>query len=214
LVDRGGRAFCRAGVRKQVPPMHEPAILAPILTSLVGLVGVLVAGLSVYFNYKGRHNQFRQVVYSKQMDAYFEITGAIANLHSAAQNMIAFGLQFRDGPDGRKKFQTALRDEHEQFYERVNRWLIVLPAKVKAALDNFDSTMTAVSDDDNATDPATDLAKAYERVVNCIRHHLAVDNLTMGMLREMGIGAESFVTRNRPGPIQVMALSTSAQGTR
>ncbi|HEY1376036.1 MAG TPA: hypothetical protein VGF55_04550, partial [Gemmataceae bacterium] len=72
--------------------MTEPAILAPVLSSIVGLIGILVAGLSVYLNYKGRHNQFRQVVYSKQMDAYFEITGAIANLHAAAQHLLAFGL--------------------------------------------------------------------------------------------------------------------------
>src|SRR5437588_6895362 len=98
--------------------MTEPAILAPILSSLVGLIGILVAGLSVYLTYKGRHNQFRQVVYSKQMDAYFEITGAIANLHGAAQRLLAFGLDFQDGPDDRKRFRTALRDEHDQFRER------------------------------------------------------------------------------------------------
>src|SRR3954470_21898819 len=90
------------------PPVTETSILAPILSSVVGLVGVLVAGLSVYLNYRGRHNQFRQVVYSKQMDAYFEITGAIANLHAAAQRLIAFGLQFMDEPEARKRFRTAL----------------------------------------------------------------------------------------------------------
>ena len=54
--------------------MSELTILAPILSSAVGLMGALVAGLSVYFTYKGRHNQFRQVVYNRQMDAYFNIT--------------------------------------------------------------------------------------------------------------------------------------------
>src|SRR5438067_2897779 len=98
--------------------MTEPAILAPVLSSVVGLIGILEAGLSVYLNYKGRHNQFRQVVYSKQMDAYFEITGAIANLHASAQHLIAFGLHFRDGPEARKKFRAALREEHDQFQER------------------------------------------------------------------------------------------------
>jgi hypothetical protein len=173
----------------------EPAILAPVLSSLVGLIGILVAGLSVYLNYKGRHNQFRQVVYSKQMDAYFEITGAIANLHSAAQHLLAFGLEFRDGPDARKRFSTALGAEHDQFRERVNRWLIVLPSKVKAALDHFETTLTAVTTPAEISDPAADLAKAYERVVNCVRHHLAVDSLTLGMLHEMGIGTDSFTLR-------------------
>ncbi len=188
--------------------VHDPAILAPVLSSIVGLIGILVAGLSVYLNYKGRHNQFRQVVYSKQMDAYFEITGAIANLHAAAQNMIAFGLHFRDGPEARKKLRTDLGGEHDQFRERVNRWLIVLPSKVKFALDHFDATLTAVAAPADASDPAADLAKAYERVVNCIRHHLAVDNLTLGMLREMGIGTDSFTMRRPPkGGIPVLPMS-------
>jgi hypothetical protein len=189
--------------------MTEPAILAPVLSSIVGLIGILVAGLSVYLNYKGRHNQFRQVVYSKQMDAYFEITGAIANLHAAAQHLLAFGLQFRDGPDARKKFRTALGGEHDQFRERVNRWLIVLPSKVKAALDHFDEVLTAVTTpaDAAASDPAADLAKAYERVVNCVRHHLAVDNLTLGMLREMGIGTDSFTMRRSPKGVKVLPMS-------
>jgi hypothetical protein len=183
-------------------------ILAPVLSSIVGLIGILVAGLSVYLTYKGRHNQFRQVVYSKQMDAYFEITGTIANLHAAAQHLLAIGLDFQDGPDARKRFRTALRDEHDQFQERVNRWLIVLPSKVKAALDHFDTTLTAVTTPVDATDPAADLAKAYERVVNCVRHHLAVDSLTLGMLREMGIGTDSFTMRRSPnGGIKVLSIS-------
>lgn len=188
--------------------MLEPNVLAPILSAMVGLIGILVAGLSVYLNYRGRHNQFRQVVYSRQMDAYFEITGAIADLHAAAQRLIAFGLQFPEGPDNRKRFRTALGEEHDQFRERVNRWLIVLPSKVKLALDHFDSTLTTVTGSDDGLDPATDLAKAYEHVVNCVRHHLAVDSLTLGMMREMGIGTDSFTMR-RParGVIKVSPMS-------
>ena len=53
--------------------MSDLAAVAQIMTSAVGLMGALVAGLSVYFTYRGRHNQFRQVVYGRQMDAYFDI---------------------------------------------------------------------------------------------------------------------------------------------
>jgi hypothetical protein len=142
----------------------DPAIVAPILSTGVGLVGVVVAGLSVYFNYKGRHNQFRQVVYGKQMDAYFEITEAMAGLHNAAQNIIAFADGWLKGDDARKQFRTALREEHELFTGRVNRWLIVLPAKVKAALDHFNTALSATGAPAGADspDPGGDLARAYE----------------------------------------------------
>jgi hypothetical protein len=39
--------------------MSDLPALGQIMTSAVGLMGALVAGLSVYFTYKGRHNQFR-----------------------------------------------------------------------------------------------------------------------------------------------------------
>ena len=49
---------------------------------------------------------------------------------------------------------------------------------------------------DHPSDPGQALAKAYERAINCIRHHLAIDSLTTGMLREMGIGSESLTLKS------------------
>ena len=188
--------------------MPEPSVLPQIMTSAVGLMAALVAGLSVYFSYKGRHNQFRQVVYGRQMDAYFDITESMSNLFTAAQNILAFSNPWLKGEESRTRFRTALRDEHERFTKTVNRSLIVLPSKVKAAVDTFNATLVAISEpaeeraagrhDDVAVcppDPGEDLARAYERAINCIRHHLAIDSLTTGMLKEMGIGSESVTLK-------------------
>ena len=188
--------------------MFDATVIAPILTSAVGLVGALVAGLSVYFNYRGRHNQFRQVVYGRQMDAYFDITESMSNLFNAAQNVLAGGSPWVKADDARTRFRTALREEHERFTATVNRALIVLPSKVKAAVDHFNETLLAISApaeerladhpaaDDGPADPGQDLARAYERAINCIRHHLAIDSLTTGMLKEMGIGSESLTLKS------------------
>src|SRR5437870_13894353 len=115
--------------------MSDLPAVAQIMSSAVGLMGALVAGLSVYFTYKGRHNQFRQVVYGRQMDAYFDITAAMAALYNAAQNHLSFIAPRLRGEDARERFRTALRDQHEAFTRTVNRSLIVLPSKVKAAVD-------------------------------------------------------------------------------
>src|SRR6266849_3050603 len=96
-------------------PMYEPSAVAQIMSSAVGLMGALVAGLSVHFTYKGRHNQFRQVVYGKQMDAYFDITESMSNLFTAAQNILAFSKPGTKGKDDRARLRTALREDHEQF---------------------------------------------------------------------------------------------------
>src|SRR6186997_3134102 len=108
--------------------MSDLPVIAQIMSSGVALMGALVAGLSVYFNYKGRHNQFRQAVYNRQMDAYFDITESMANLYTAAQNILAAGTPWLREEDARARFRTAVRKEHERFTATVNRSLIVLPS--------------------------------------------------------------------------------------
>src|SRR2546425_8935159 len=110
--------------------MFDASALVQIMTSAVGLMGALVAGLTVYFTYKGRHNLLRQVVYGRQMDAYFDITESMTTLYTAAQNVLAFTSPQLKGSDGRERVRMALREEHERFTGTVNRSLIVLPSKV------------------------------------------------------------------------------------
>ncbi len=187
--------------------MSDVSVLATILSSTVGLMGATVAGLSVYFTYKGRHNQFRQVVYGRQMDAYFAITESMAVLYNAAQNILASCNPWLNGQDVPGRLRTTLREEHERFTGTVNRSLIVLPSKVKVAMDNFNETLLAISvpPEERPKDrpavaptlePGEELAQAYQRAINCIRHHLAVDSLTTGMLNEMGIGSESLALKS------------------
>src|SRR6476620_11126707 len=136
--------------------MSDLSAVGQIMTSAVGLMGALVAGLSVYFNYKGRHNQFRQVVYGRQMDAYFEITAAMANLHNAARNILACRSGWLPEDDARRQFRVGLREEHESFTATVNRWLIVIPSKVKAAVDSFNNTLLAISEPAEGRQPERD----------------------------------------------------------
>jgi hypothetical protein len=175
--------------------MSDFPFLAAFLSSTVGLVGALVAGLSVYLTYKGRHNLLRQVVYGRQMDAYFDITGSMTALYTVAQNALAPAGPRPKGDDPAARLRAALREEHERFTATVNRSLIVLPSKVKAAVDHFNQTLLALGEPPEGRpagvpgaasrppDPAQELAGAYARAINSIRHHLAVDSLTTGMLR-------------------------------
>jgi hypothetical protein len=203
--------------------MPDLSALAQIMTSALALMGALLAGLSVYFTYKGRHNQFRQVVYGRQMDAYFDITESMSNLYTAAQNILAAGNPWVKAEDARARFRSALREEHERFTGTVNRSLIVLPSKVKAAVDDFNDTLLVIGapaeERPSCPDPARGLlpgagerlASVYERAINCIRHHLAIDSLTTGMLREMGIGSESVALKNpRPGVNPLVPVGRSA----
>src|SRR5947209_2646222 len=104
-----------------------------------------------------------------------------------------------------------------------NRAMIVLPSKVKAAVDHFNETLLEIGAPDeerpagtgaaadHPADPAQELAQAYERAINCIRHHLAIDSLTTGMLKEMGIGSESMALKSpRPGVNPLVPVGRSA----
>jgi hypothetical protein len=202
--------------------MTDLAVVAQIMSSAVGLMGALVAGLSVYFSYRGRHNQFRQVVYGRQMDAYFDITESMSNLYTAAQHILASTSPRLKPEDARARFRTSLREEHERFTATVNRSLIVLPSKVKSAVDNFNETLLAISAPgeepaarengaERPQDAGERLGKAYERAINCIRHHLAIDSLTTGMLNEMGIGSESVALKKfRHGVNPLVPVGRSA----
>lgn len=203
--------------------MSDLSAVPQIMTSAVALMGAMVAGLSVYFTYRGRFNQFRQVVYGRQMDAYFGITEAMSNLYTAAQNILATANPRINPDDARARFRSVLLAEHERFIGTVNRSLIVLPVKVKAAVDAFNDTVLAIgapaedgsADDDPATGlpPAANerLDHAYERAVNCIRHHLAIEALTTGMLKEMGIGSESVMLKSpRPAVNPLVPVGRSA----
>src|SRR5437763_8096812 len=158
-------------------PMFDAAVVAPVLSSTVGLVGAMVAGLSVYFTYKSRHNLLRQVVYGRQMDAYFGITESMSALYTAATNVLAFTNPRLKAEDARAQFRSALREEHERFTGTVNRSLIVLPSKVKAAVDHFNEALVAISAPVEELPPAPELpqppgaalARAFERAINSIR---------------------------------------------
>src|SRR5262249_4799844 len=85
----------------------------------------------------------------------------------------------------------------------VNRSLIVLPSKVKAAVDAFNEALLAVAAPADGRggagitpEAAGGLARADERAINCIRPHPAVGSLTTGMPAEMGIGSESVTLRS------------------
>ncbi|HXD85646.1 MAG TPA: hypothetical protein VN641_04080, partial [Urbifossiella sp.] len=93
--------------------MFEASTLAPVLAAAVGLTGSLVAGLSVYLTYRGRHNLIRQVVYGRQLDAYFNIAAAMTALYSVAQDAVATAGLGHSGEDARTRVRAALRAEHE-----------------------------------------------------------------------------------------------------
>src|SRR6266568_1289405 len=162
--------------------MNSLGNVAQLMTAAVALMSATVATLSVYFSYRNRHNQFRQTVYNRQMDAYFDISEAMSNLFTAAQNTLAASNPWTKLDETRSRLRIALREEHERFTGTVNRSLIVLPSKVKAAVDHFNETLMALSEPaDQPAAPRTDdtpvgspadiserLGKAYERAINCI----------------------------------------------
>src|SRR5262245_56472157 len=159
--------------------MTDLTAVAQIMTSAVGLVGAGVAGLSVYFTYRGRHNQFRQAVYNRQMDAYFDISESMSHLYTAAESALDLGGPWLKGEDARARLRSSLRDGHERFTGTVNRSLIVLPSKVKSAVDTFNETLLAIcepdeeglarqpaDDGEQPLEPGQELARAYRHAIN------------------------------------------------
>ncbi len=83
-------------------------------------------------------------------------------------------------------------------------------------MDQFNETLLAITEPVEqgsagrpspaaALDQEQELARAYARAMNCIRHHLAIDSLTTGMLQEMGIGSESVTLKSFRSGVRPLA---------
>src|SRR5438067_13624277 len=101
--------------------MNSLGNVAQLMTAGVALMSATVAMLSVYFSYRNRHNQFRQTVYNRQLDAYFDISEAMSNLFTAAQNILAASNQWTKLDETRLGMRTALREAHERLTGSGNR---------------------------------------------------------------------------------------------
>lgn len=62
--------------------------VAEITPLIVGVGGLIVAGLSLVLNYLTRISHFRQAIYGKQMDGYTEVVQALNEWYYFALSFI------------------------------------------------------------------------------------------------------------------------------
>jgi hypothetical protein len=166
--------------------------VADITPLVIGLGGLIVAGLSLILNYLARVTHFRQAIYGKQMDGYTEVVQALNEWYQFANGFITMH-QFRlDGDDVRIELRKQSAELNDKASKAKTKWMLLMPSEFNEAVDAFRSVFNAVSalsqftkgyppELVNSTDPMMDLANAYLRVVNVSRKYLGTDALTTGV---------------------------------
>ena len=100
------------------------AIITLIGAGLLAVVGLIGAGLSFYFYWKTRTTPYKEILYSKQLDGYLELSDIIEqiliHLEFKVQNPLEIGKELEDYRETLKKFKKT-------YISKLTKWSIILP---------------------------------------------------------------------------------------
>jgi hypothetical protein len=171
---------------------------------VIGLGGLVVAALTIYLSYKARTSPYREMLYSRQLEGYADVVGALTEFYIAGLNFIV-RQGHRLGDDTRPKLRLATLGVSLAFHSKHQKWAIFLPKDMNEALGRFVQLFNAVSAHPQAAhqypseivyanDPGGLLAEAYAKVVAAARKGLGTEPLSEETLRIIGQVPDDHVT--------------------
>ena len=167
---------------------------------IIGLGGIVVAGLSVYLSYKARTSAYREMLYSKQLEGYSEVVDALADFYNAAQSFIAaHGCQLNNNTRRTLRLQTM--DKNQAFHHKYQKWALYFPKEMRGALFDFIKMFNGISAPPEiakqyskekvyADNPGRLLGDAYTKVIEVARKGLGTEPFsqeTLGLIRKIPI---------------------------
>lgn len=172
-----------------------------ITSLIVGLGGLILAGLTQVLNYKARVSHFRQVIYGKQLEGYTEVVQAVNEWYQFVSHFITMNHFQLVGDPVRIELRKQAGELNHKVAMAETKWMLVLPTEFNQAVHSFRHIFNAVSAPSrftkgypaelvNSADPTMDLSNAYLKIVNIARKYLGTDMLaahipdTLGTPRE------------------------------
>jgi hypothetical protein len=170
-------------------------------SAIAAIGGFLVAALSLWLNYKSRISAHRELIYSKQVEAYVAVVNAIRPLYNECSDFIV--LQgFRLNSETRLKLRMeistgSISEAYRNFYNEHQKWILFLPSYVENEILSFTKVLSAISVPEDiaqqypmelvhSSDPQGELSKAYSRVIAAARRGLGVEPLSEEFLKMLG----------------------------
>ena len=97
----------------------------PIISTLGGFV---IAGISIYLNYKARTSPYREVLYSKQLDIYIELVDTLVDFYLSINRLI----KAKSNKKGKrvKLLQKEAAEKGADLIIKYMKGLAVIPPKI------------------------------------------------------------------------------------
>jgi len=164
---------------------------------VIGLGGLIVAGLSVYLSYKSRISPYREMLYSKQLEGYAEVVYALSDFYTATLAFITVQKNCRLDDNTRFELRRITVNENQALYRKQQKWAIFLPKEMSDRLSDFVKLFNGISAFPEvayqypkeivyANDPGLLLANAYTKVIEAARKGLGTEPLSQETLRLFG----------------------------
>ena len=163
---------------------------------IIGFGGLVIAGLSLYFNYKARTSQYREMIYSKQIEGYDEIVNALTEFYLTSISFIA-SQGFRLNDNTRPILRTKTMEQSLAFHHKHQKWVIFLPNEINKALFSYIKLFNGISvpprikhqypqEIVNSDDPMSLLSDAYSEVIDVVRACLGTEPLSQETRKLIG----------------------------
>ena len=144
---------------------------------IIGIGGIVIAGLSVYLSYKAKIHPYREMLYSKQLEGYTEVIDA---LNSFFSDMYPFANKELPDKELLELREKALKSM-VAFNSKYQRWSVFFPEKADKAFSDFVLLSETVLLRGHAVD-MSELEKAYDEAIQASRDSLGTDPLSQGIL--------------------------------
>ncbi len=163
---------------------------------VIAFAGLLVAGLSLWLNFKSRTSAYRELLYRNQFDGYAELVERLASIFDVAARFLA-DHQWRLDDTTRPQFAHQVEPQVRTLNLGGYRYAVFMPKKVADEIFRFLGVLLALSASEEtagrypkeivyADDHGKVLQEAFEKVIEATREALGTEPLSQETLRMIG----------------------------
>jgi hypothetical protein len=166
-----------------------------IISLVMGVGGLGIAALTLILNHRARVAPYRHALYNKQLEGYAEIVRVMSEWYNHAFSFIH--KHFLHDDETRIQVRKESSPMIQKTHEAQAKWAIFMPDNMNEALTAFTDVfmgLTALKrfkgyphELTHSEEPAKDLKKAFENVIQTARKSIGTDPLSEGVLKTIGM---------------------------
>jgi len=178
-------------------------LISIILSGIIGLGGIIIAGLSAYWSRSERIEPLKHRLYDQQVNGATKCINAIVELQHEIEkhhSQISYPVFFED-EEQRKSFVKVTEAKRNELKSTLYKWSHLLPYQVFAPLTHYLSIVEYASGKRNVFDgwagssyphdsPWTELPRYFLESIAAVREFLGIDPLSSQLSETIGVSEE------------------------